>query len=148
MRRVLILSLLALTACDNWKPAHKPAEPPTVAQETASQASDFSKPILARGNEPFWSLKIDGVTFTLTRPGEPDVVFKAPGAMITPGKATWEAKGPEGKTLTATLFVSDCSDGMSDQHYPMTAEVTLERQTLNGCAAKVSEMPKEARAGG
>lgn len=140
MRRTILLLALTLAACDNWKPAHKPPEAPTPAQEAVTQASDFSKPILARGNEPFWSLKIDGVTFTLSRPGEPDVVFQAPGAQITPGKAIWTAKAADGRTLTATLFVSDCSDGMSEQQYPMTAEVALGDRTLRGCAGKASEM--------
>lgn len=148
MRRTIVVLLLLLAGCDRWKPARPEVEPPTQAQATATQASDFSKPLLARGNEPFWSLKIDGTTFTLSRPGEADAVFTAPGAMIVPGKASWTAKAADGRTLTATLFVSDCSDGMSDMAYPMTAEVALGRDTLRGCAAKVSDMPKEPGAGG
>jgi uncharacterized membrane protein len=148
MRRTILLLALALAGCDRWTPARPHVEPPTAAQEAAAQASDFSKPILARGNEPFWSLKIDGTAFTLSRPGQPDAAFTAPGAAIVPGKASWTAKAADGRTLTATLFVSDCSDGMSDMTYPMTAEVALGSDTLRGCAAKVSELPKEAGAGG
>src|SRR4051795_3580627 len=112
MRRLVILTLLALTACDRWTPARPDVGRPTAAQEATTQASDFSKPILARGNEPFWSMKIDGTTFTLSRPGQPDTVFTAPGAMIVPGKASWTGKAANGQPMVATLFVSDCSDGM------------------------------------
>jgi uncharacterized membrane protein len=147
MRRTILLLALTLAACDKWKPAQPQVERPTEAQAAATQSADFSKPILARGNEPFWGLKIDGVTFTLSRPGQPDTVFTAPGAMIVPGKASWTAKAADGRTLVATLFVSDCSDGMSDQAYPMTAEVTLGSETLRGCAAKVSDMPSRPSPG-
>jgi uncharacterized membrane protein len=148
MRRTIVVLMLLLAGCDRWKPARPEVEAPTQAQTTATQASDFSKPILARGNEPFWSLKIDGTAFTLSRPGQADVLFTAPGAMIVPNKANWTAKAADGRTLVVTLFVSDCSDGMSDMAYPMTAEVTLGSDTFRGCAAKASEMPKEAGAGG
>jgi uncharacterized membrane protein len=142
MRRTILLLALTLAACDRWKPAQPEVAAPTEAQAAATQASDFSQPMLARGNEPFWSLKMEGVTFTLSRPGEADVAFHAPGALITPNKAIWVTKAADGRTLTATLFVSDCSDGMSETRYPFTAEVELGGHTWRGCAAKVSELPK------
>ena len=43
--------------------------------------------------------------------------------------------------MTVTLYVSECSDGMSDLRYPMTAEVALAGETLRGCAIKLSDVP-------
>jgi uncharacterized membrane protein len=138
MRRSILLAALLLTAC-----GPKPAPPPPAAVAPKLAASDFSQDMTARGNEPFWALKMKGTTFTLVRPGETDVVFEAPGATIVPGMAKWTATSADGQTLGVTLYVSDCSDGMSDLKYPMSAELTLVRQTLSGCAAKTAELPKE-----
>ena len=142
---LLPLVLLALAACQpqdpNGKAAPPPAEAPAAAPVAENAPSDFSKPMTARGTEPFWSLIIDGTQFTFSRPGQPDLIAEAPGAAIQPGRATWIAKAANGAQLTVILYVSECSDGMSDHRYPMTAEVTLLNHTLHGCAAKTAEMP-------
>jgi uncharacterized membrane protein len=135
MRSVFLFAALALAGCEQTQPTQAQAAAP------AATVTDFSKPMLARGNEPFWAVKIEGTTFTLSRPGEPDAVFTAPGGQISPGKGSWTAKGADGREITVTLYVSPCSDGMSSQRYPMTAEVNLGVETLGGCAAKLSDMP-------
>ena len=141
MRRLpAILAFLALTACQPKPPdAPPPAAAPAAAPEPATN-SDFSQPMTARGNEPFWSLSLDGTHLTLTRPGQPDLVAETPGGAIQPGRATWIAKAADGQQLTVTLYVSDCSDGMSDRRYPMTAEVVLLNESLRGCAAKTADL--------
>ncbi|WP_374467924.1 COG3650 family protein [Phenylobacterium sp.] len=152
MRALPILPVLFLvSACNPQAPDGAAAPPPADAPEAAgplqaappSTIMDLSQPLLARGTEPFWAVRIEGTKFTLMRAGEPEKVFEAPGAQITPGRATWQAKAPDGDTLDVTLYVSDCSDGMSDLRYPMAAEVANLGRTLNGCAAKISELPRE-----
>jgi len=144
----LLLPLLALCACQpqdpNGKPAPPPADAPTVANPPPPEGvvSDFSKPMTARGTEPFWSLSIDGTHFKFSRPGQPDLIAEAPGAAIQPGRATWIAKAGNGAQLTVILYVSPCSDGMSEQAYAMTAEVAVLGQTLHGCAAKTADLPR------
>jgi uncharacterized membrane protein len=158
MRTLLALSVLALCACSPQAPDGSKAPPPedfggaaTAADDRRQAAlvatSDFSKPMVARGNEPFWAVKMDGTRFTYSRPGQPDTLFEAPGAQIVPGKAVWVAKAADGRQMTLTLYMSDCSDGMSDLRYPMAAEVELLGETLGGCAAKASELPKPRPAG-
>ena len=142
MRVLIIGALLALAACSGKPP---PAPEAVAAKPAASvaQAGDFSQDIDARGNEPFWGLKIRGLQFTLSRPDQPDLTATALGATITPGKAAWTATAPDGRTLKVTLYVSPCSDGMSDLSYPMAAEVQPpDASTLSGCAAKTAPMPK------
>lgn len=129
MRAILPIALLALCAC---KPPPSPPTPGPVAAPV--RISDFSQDITALGTEPFWNLTIRGTTFVLTAPDQKDQTFTAPGATIRPGQAAWTAKGADGEVLAATIFVSDCSDGMSDRRYPMTAEVVVGGQTLRGCA--------------
>lgn len=147
MRHALLAAAVLLAACQPKAPDGASAPPPDNAPTAAAPATvmDISKPITARGNEPFWALVIDGVTLKLTRPDHPDLIAQASGAAIEGGRAVWIAKGPGGEQLTVTLYASDCSDGMSDLKYPMSAEVAVLNETLQGCAAKTAELP---RAGG
>src|SRR5262245_33629332 len=127
-----LLAVLALAACQPQDPDGKPAEAPADAPAApaaatpvaASGGMDIGAPITARGTEPFWAVEItDGTKFRLTRPDQPDLLAEAPGAAMSPGGATWVAKGPKGEQLTVTLKMGECSDGMSDLKYPMSAEV-------------------------
>lgn len=147
MRPPLALCALLLAACQpqapDGAPAPPPAEAPASGFEPMQTTSDFGGPLTARGTEPFWALAIDGTRLTLTRPDLPPATFEAPGAAIQPGKAVWDAKAANGATLRVTLYVSTCSDGMSDLSYPMTAEVEVGSETLRGCAARTAELPRE-----
>lgn len=144
MRRLWPLSLLILAGCQPQDPTGAPAAAPADAPAARPASSDFSQPMTAIGTEPFWSVTLDGTRLKLLRPGEPDLVAQAPGAAIRPGQATWAATSGDGQRLAVTLYVSPCSDGMSDRAYPMTAEVTLgSAPTLRGCAVKTAEMASE-----
>jgi len=154
MRHLPILAAaLLLPACQpqapDGAPAPAPADAPTdAALPPGPTTTDFSAPITARGTEPFWALRIDGGTLTLERMGETPVSYEAPGAAISPGRGEWQAAGPGGASLKVTLYVSECSDGMSDLRYPMTAEVELVTgETLRGCAARSDALPREAAQG-
>jgi uncharacterized membrane protein len=142
--RMLLPALLALAACQPQAPDGKPAPPPADAPNAATgRGMDISQPITARGNEPFWALTIEnGTKLTLKRPDRPDLVAEAPGAAIEPSRAIWVAKAADGQQVTLTLYLSDCSDGMSDARYPMAAEVTLLNESLRGCAARTAELPR------
>jgi uncharacterized membrane protein len=132
MRVLMAAALLVLTACS---PKPPPEDAP--ARQPVAVVSDFSHDMDARGTEPFWSLKIRGGQFTLTRPGLPDLTATASGAEIVPGRAVWNATSPDGRTLKVTLYVSNCSDGMSDVSYPLAAEVEAPDVTmLSGCAVR------------
>jgi len=145
MRNFLPL-LVLLAACQPRDPGGTPPPPtdaPASRFEPMQATSDFSGSITARGTEPFWAVTIDGTRLTLARPDRPEATFEAPGAAIQPGKAVWDAKAADGATLRVTLYVSTCSDGMSDLSYPMTAEVEIGSETLRGCAARTAELPRE-----
>jgi uncharacterized membrane protein len=148
----LTLAMLALCACQPQDPDGKPAEAPADAPAAPAAATpaastggmDIGQPIRALGTEPFWALDITGGTkFKLSRPDQPDLLAEAPGSAMSPGGATWVARGAKGEQLTVTVKLGECSDGMSDLKYPMTAEVVLLNETLKGCAAKTAELHKE-----
>lgn len=139
---------LALVACQ--PPEAAGVAPDSQAAADASQAGagagmDISQPIMARGTEPFWAIRVtDGRILTYSAPGETDRVYRAEGATVAPGRATWVAHEPGGEQLTLTVYASDCSDGMSDLNYPWVAEAALPNRRLHGCAGKEAEMPREA----
>jgi uncharacterized membrane protein len=139
-----LLAALLLTACQPQDPDGKPAPPPADAPKMPPAASiDISQPITARGNEPFWAITIEnGTKLTLKRPDHPDLAAEAPGAAIDNGRAIWVARTADGRQITVTLYVAECSDGMSDLRYPMSAEIVLLDESLRGCAAKTAALPK------
>ena len=138
VRALTMVALLAVTAC-----SPKPVAPPPAPAPKAS-VSDFSKPMDARGTEPFWALSIRGTTLTLTRPGQPAMAAVAPGAVIKPGEASWTGKTADGRDLKVSLYASTCSDGMNDHAYPYAAEVDVpDESPLSGCADKTTAMPKK-----
>jgi uncharacterized membrane protein len=139
MQRALVV-LVLMTALGGCQPETKPPAAPLVEPTGPSTVSDFSKPMTARGNEPFWALTIDGTQMKLTRPDQPDLQAEAPGAVIKPGQASWTAKATDGQDIKVSLYVSDCSDGMSERRYPMTAEVVLRTETLRGCADQTAKL--------
>lgn len=149
MKTTLVgLAFLLLCACQPQAPGGSPAPPPADAPKAgnaaapASRVMDISKPITARGTEPFWALKIDGKAFRLIRPDQPDLIAEAPGAAISDGRAIWVAKAADGQQMTVTLYLSNCSDGMSDLSYPMSAEVVLLNVELRGCAGPADATPR------
>lgn len=107
----------------------------------ASAASmDLSHDIEARGAKPAWSLKVASETqFTLVCAGKPAVHATAPGAMITPQGASWNAKTADGGTLQVGLDNHACSLG--SKAYPMAARVTFGGETLSGCAGPAAGSP-------
>jgi uncharacterized membrane protein len=105
-----------------------------LAASTASAAGmDLSKDIVAMGAKPDWSLKVSkGTDFTLARAGKPAVKAAAPGAAISSGGASWDAKTADGRPMKVSLEARACTLGA--KQYPMVAKVTLGSETLSGCA--------------
>lgn len=138
----LVIAAAALAACqpqtDDGSPATPPADAPTTAQTAPALPAAFTGDIDARGTEPFWSLTIRGDQVTLHRPDQPDLTTTAVQGAHMDGAAVVFGDAP----LTVRLTEAQCSDGMSDLTYPLTAEVVVQSQTLKGCAAKTAEMPK------
>ena len=137
MRAFAFVALAALAACSP-KPVEKPPVP-----TPKTVVGDYSRPLDARGTEPFWNVAIRGTTLTLTRPDQPILIATAPGAVIQPGHAAWTGKTSDGRELKVSLYASTCSDNMSDHVYPYTAEVDVPGESpLNGCADTVASLAK------
>lgn len=131
------LALLGLAACSNAnEPA--PAEAPAPAPPALLAGVDLNQPVRAIGTEPFWGVEISPETLAYTAIDHPGVTATNPGPTIQGTTAVYAAAGADGTALVVTLIATECSDGMSDRIYPLTARVELGSQTLNGCAASAA----------
>lgn len=146
MRSVLAaLAILALAACS---PADDPA-PPSAPPEPAPVLGgvDLGQPIRALGTEPFWSVELTGAEMVYTSPEPLEQRAPQPAPAIQGTTATWEAETADGTALRVTLIATECSDGMSDRTYPLTAMVKLGALELTGCAASVAAIMTAGESG-
>jgi uncharacterized membrane protein len=140
-RPVLIaaLAVLATAACKPAIPSPAPdsLEKTQAPPAAAAPVSDFSGDFDLVGTEPFWNIALrEGTKLTFTQPDTPKIEAVAPGAEIRGGQAIWRAVAESGQPLVATIRVGECSDGMSDRTYAMSAEVAYAGRTLVGCATR------------
>lgn len=94
------------------------------------------------GTEPFWSLQIseaEGGIFLKNMADETGTQY----AWTEPrsdGKTSWVYETINGEQpLKISVKKENCNDGMSDTEYGYSAEVTIEGQTLRGCAVRGGE---------
>lgn len=132
---VLVLGL-TLAACSDPAPTG-PEAPPAPAPAALGDV-DLNQPLRALGTEPFWAVEITPLDLTYTAIDAVEVRASNPGPTIQGTTAVYAAAAPDGTALVVTLIATECSDGMSDRVYPLTARVELGSQTLNGCAASVA----------
>lgn len=128
---------LALAACSDADKTPA-AEAPAAAAPAVLGGVDLGQPVRAVGTEPFWSVEITPRTLIYKAVDQPDMTVTNPGPTLQGTTAVYAAAGADGATLVMTLIATECSDGMSDRVYPLTARVELGSQTLNGCAASVA----------
>lgn len=91
---------------------------------------------VASGNEPFWSVSIDGNTLKYQQPGVEAEQFTLIGHDISSAARVYRADG-----ATLTLRPALCNDTMSDSIYGWTSTFTKGNQTLNGCATLAADDP-------
>lgn len=132
---VLVLGL-TLTACSDPAPTGSEA-PPAPAQAVLGDI-DLNQPLRALGTEPFWAVEITPQDLAYTAVDAVEVRASNPGPTIQGTTAVYAAAAPDGTALVVTLIATECSDGMSDRVYPLTARVELGSETLSGCAASVA----------
>jgi uncharacterized membrane protein len=140
------LSGLALAACSN-EPAQPgepsaPAEPPAVVGGV-----DLSSPVRLVGNEPFWSIDLTGEALVYKGVDRPEQRAPQPRPVVQGTVATYEATTGQGTAIRIMLTATECSDGMSDRTYPLTAMVEVGSERLNGCAASTSAIMNAGESG-
>ena len=135
-----LAALLLLAACGQSQDT-TPSQPPPPADAPAATV-DFSRPLNALGNEPFWALKIRPEGLVFSAPDAKDILARNDGPKVEADRASWSGLGDDGATLAVVLKAGACQDGMSGLNYPFTATVQAGGRALTGCAAYADAMPR------
>lgn len=145
MRLVLpcALSALAMTACS--QPAEKAPAAPAEARTLAKV--DLDQPLRVLGTEPFWAVEITPSGLTYSGVDRPEQKAANPGPILQGTVATWTTETEAGNKLSVTVMSTDCSDGMSDRTYPLTAKVEIGGESLTGCAASSAAIAAAGESG-
>jgi uncharacterized membrane protein len=160
----LILTATLLTACGQREPSAvesnssapaasvssepsgnvgEPQSPsaPAVEKEAACLTQDGQKiaPVQLRaiGTEPFWNARIEGRCVTYSTPddqGGTRIWTKFAG---NGDEGTWSGALDGRQFELRTRPKPGCSDGMSDNRYPLAVTLRVGGETRQGCAAPV-----------
>jgi uncharacterized membrane protein len=125
------------------------APQPAPAPETAAILAgvDLGKPVRVLGTEPFWGIDITHDALVYTRVDQAEQRAPNRGVTVQGTVATFTTTTNLNEPLNVALMATECSDGMSDRTYPLTARVEIGDQTLNGCAASVSALASAPESG-
>jgi uncharacterized membrane protein len=145
-RLAIVAAVLALAACPAPQPPAAPAPiadapvhdaVPTAKRMAGSESADPLWIFRAFGTEPFWNVQVEGKTLTYTTPeDQAGQVMQGERRAIAGGV---EINGShDGKPFLLTIAKGECSDGMSDNVYELTAEFRYDDMDYKGCA----EAPK------
>ena len=148
MRLILpvLIAGVALAGCYD----RKEVKPKTAAEPQAAAVLggvDLGQPVRALGTEPFWSVDIAGQTLRYSGVDRPEQTAPNAGPVMTGTVATWTARTAQGHALEISLMATECSDGMSDRTYPLTAKVEIGDETLTGCAAATAAIERAGESG-
>jgi uncharacterized membrane protein len=116
------------------------AAPPGDAVEGAATPDGLELLVfLARGNEPFWNVRIYPDRLRFSALGEDPIEFLAPDDRSEPetGRWIWSAEGDSG-AFSVTIEHRPCDDTMADVSYEYAANVRFQGRVVEGCAIKGS----------
>lgn len=140
------LAILGLSACSPSAEAPAASEPAPAAAPVLA-GIDLTRPLRALGTEPFWAVELTGSELVYSGVDRPEQRAPQGQPVIQGTMAIWEATTTTGTPLSITLTATECSDGMSDRTYPLTAMVKVGEETLTGCAAAVSALKATGESG-
>lgn len=145
MRLILLATVLGLAACSDSgeRPPEGGGAAPTAPAVIGGV--DLNQPLRAIGTEPFWNVEITPTNLTYSAVDHPGLTTGNPGPTLQGTTAVYASGTADGATLVVTLIATECSDGMSDRVYPLTARVEVGSQTLAGCAASVAFLESQPR---
>ena len=143
---VVAASVLGLAACSQGEDA--PAPPAETPAPAASLAGvDLTQPLSLLGTEPFWGIRLTGEELVYSGVDRPEQRAPQPALTVQGTVATLQTRSAEGTTFEITLTATECSDGMSDRTFPLTAMVKVGEETLMGCAASTAALERTGESG-
>lgn len=133
----VVAALLGAAACSEAT-VREPDPVASSAPVAGLGGVNLGEPLRVLGTEPFWSVDITSSSMTWTSPDQPLQMATNPGPAVQGTIAIYRTETEAGLPLVVTLTATECSDGMSDRLYPLTARVEIAGQSLNGCAASTA----------
>lgn len=85
------------------------------------------------GTEPFWSVRIEGMTLLFATPTDP-AGRKLAGSVEREEGALQFRGEDRGRPFALRLVRGECSDGMSDRRYAYRADFEIDGARYRGCA--------------
>lgn len=112
---------------------------PAPMNDGVAPASSAPRALRVVGTEPFWGVELDGDALTFTTPDDQAGAQMRGVRTETPGGGI-DVSGQRGGTaFLLKVRPGDCSDGMSDMTYAMTAELQLGEVEYRGCARSAEQ---------
>jgi len=127
-----IAAVIALAACATSESPETDTAP--VGKRPAGQEHVPLLAWRAFGTEPFWNVRVDGDTLLFTTPEDQSGrTFSGTHALQPDGGVHYQGK--ESSTVfSLDIAKGECSDGMSDNVYELTAEFRVGDMDYKGCA--------------
>lgn len=145
MRFALLLCAASAVVAACSQPAEKAPAAPAEARILAGV--DLDQPLRVLGTEPFWAVEITPTGLIYSGVDRPEQKAANPGPVLQGTVAVWTTATDAKTPLVVTLMATDCSDGMSDRTYPLTAKVEIGTESLTGCAASGAAIEKAGESG-
>ena len=130
-------------------PAPVDASAPPTPVDAAPPATPGSKPItevtafIAGGNEPFWSVEVDGDALIYSTPEQmPGLVLQATRE-ARDGNVVYRGEH-DGREFELALRDQPCQDSMSGWRHDFTARFDWGATTMTGCARRTGDPVGEA----
>jgi uncharacterized membrane protein len=116
------------------KPAPQPAPQPAGACLTQDGKPVPANRIRAVGTEPFWGARIEGRCVTYSHPEDQQGTRVWTKFSGTATNGSWTGSLGGHPFVLRTRPQADCSDGMSDNRYPIAVALTVGGEQRTGCA--------------
>lgn len=140
------VSALALSACAQG--AEGPAPAPTEPEAPVELGGvNLNEPVRLLGTEPFWGITLSENELVYSGVDRPEQRAPLPAPTQQGTVATYETATANGSPISILLAATECSDGMSDRTYPLTARVKIGAEELSGCAASQATIMSAGESG-
>lgn len=132
---VLTVLCVLLAACTGSPPptqavsAHRAGPAPPSAPAAGGAPARWH----VVGTEPFWSVRIEGMTLLFATPTDP-AGRKLAGSVEREEGALQFRGEDRGRPFALRLVRGECSDGMSDRRYAYRADFEIDGARYRGCA--------------
>lgn len=118
----------------NSEPVKPKPVPPTSPCWEQDGKAIRATPLRAVGTEPFWGARIEGRCVTYSTPEDQAGTRIWTRTSPAPGGSIYEGAFVGRRFRLEIRAAANCSDGMSDDRYPMAAALIVNGENRRGCA--------------